>query len=498
MRLAQAVLLASLVAVLASCSESTAPDEPPASMIVVSGNLQVGGVGQPLSAPLVVRVLTASGKAVKGQVVNFRVTAGGGDVYAGVGVTDGSGYASEIWTLGTVAGDHHRVEARAVDPRTGSPLVGTFGATALPGPVVTVDVEPDSVRFDAAGQTARLTAAAWDQYGNLVSDAVFTWSSDEEAVATVAQTGQVTSVGDGTANISASSGGIPASTVAIVAPDLNWIAFVRRLDNADDRTDEIYVMRPDGSQQTRITTRFGQDRSPSYSPDGRRIAFAHGPDGAQTLWVMNRDGSNLVQIPTPGDAGDPEWSPDGTQLTFSNMPVCGALWCGVGLFKVNVDGTGLAQLTFGTDARPAWSPDGQRIAFTRMVEAYTTCFWDVFVMNADGSNVTRLTNTGGSCGSGFAGWPAWSPDGQWIAFVSARTGNTEIYVMRPDGSDVTQLTFSGSSDDVPTWSPDGTRIVFQSDRDTPGSPDIYIMAANGGNQTRLTTHSQVDWLPAWR
>lgn len=219
--MAQAVLLASLVAVLASCSESTAPDEPPASMIVVSGNLQVGGVGQPLSAPLVVRVLTASGKAVKGQVVNFRVTAGGGDVYAGVGVTDGSGYASEIWTLGTVAGDHHRVEARAVDPRTGAPLVfGTFGATATPGPVATVDIEPDSVRFDAAGETLQLTAAAWDQYGNVAPTAVLTWSSGDESVATVDPSGLVTAVGIGATTVSAetASGAGGSALVSVISP----------------------------------------------------------------------------------------------------------------------------------------------------------------------------------------------------------------------------------------------------------------------------------------
>src|SRR5207249_7370210 len=82
-----------------------------------------------------------------------------------------------------------------------------------------------------------------------------------------------------------------------------------------------------------------------------------------------------------------------------------------------------------TDGAPAWSPDGQRIAFVSYGDE------EIYVMNADGSAVTRLTNN-----AGFDGGPAWSPDGQKLAFVTYRDGNEEIYVMSPDGSAQTRLT----------------------------------------------------------
>ena len=245
------LLSASLSAALVSCGESTAPQEPPASLIIVSGNRQVSAVGQPLPSPLVVRVLTASGKAVKGQVVNFRVTAGGGDVFAGVSITDASGYSSELWTLGTAAGDHHRVEARAVDTRTGAPLVyATFEATALPGPVATIDVTPDSVSLGGAGEVAQLTAAAWDQYGNAILGVAFAWSSGDEAVATVNQTGLVTGVGSGTTTVSARSGaGAGDSTWVTLATPLGIVLWYRMDGDATDasaraRHGTIYAVSP--------------------------------------------------------------------------------------------------------------------------------------------------------------------------------------------------------------------------------------------------------------
>jgi TolB protein len=116
---------------------------------------------------------------------------------------------------------------------------------------------------------------------------------------------------------------------------------------------------------------------------------------------------------------------------------------------------------------------------------------DVWVMNADGTGRTRLTD---HPAEDFD--PSWSPDGSKIAFRSHRDGNVEVYVMDADGTDQTNLTRSPTSDYSPDWSPDGTRIAFASDRD--GDPnEIYVMDADGSNQTRITRNPGIDEYPTW-
>jgi TolB protein len=105
--------------------------------------------------------------------------------------------------------------------------------------------------------------------------------------------------------------------------------------------------------------------------------------------------------------------------------------------------------------------------------------FEIYVMNANGSGVTRLTRNAASDRQ-----PAWSADGKKIAFVSDRAGNDEIYVMKADGTGVTRLTTNAASDEAPAWSPNGARIAFQTNRD--GHFEIYVMNANGSGVTRLT------------
>ena len=130
----------------------------------------------------------------------------------------------------------------------------------------------------------------------------------------------------------------------------------------------------------------------------------------------------------------------------------------------------------GTD--PAWSPDGTKIAFESRLGGSTL---DICVMNADGSNQTKLTN---SAAEDFQ--PAWSPDGSKIAFESFQpeTKNGDIWVMNADGSNQINLTNSRAQEGGPAWSPDGSKIAFNWN---PGyHDDIWVMKADGSNKTKLT------------
>lgn len=177
------LLLALLAAASAACGSSsggdatpvgptgpTGPSIRPAAIQLVSGNVQEGVVAAELPAPLVVRVVDAAGGPIAGQVVNFRVTAGEGSVFAGVGLTSAAGLAQERWTLGSTAGIQ-TLEARAVDPATGAAIVfATFQATARPAAPAQVSIVSGSGQAGAVSSLLPLPleAKVSDRHGNAV------------------------------------------------------------------------------------------------------------------------------------------------------------------------------------------------------------------------------------------------------------------------------------------------------------------------------------------
>ena len=226
-------------------------------------------------------------------------------------------------------------------------------------------------------------------------------------------------------------------------PPPSDIAFVRW---HDDVNFEIYVMNADGSGQTRLTDDPGFDGSPSWSPDGSRIAFQSFRDGDgipnPEIYVMNADGSGQTRLTdNPGFDGSPSWSPDGGLIAFQSERDKNP-----DIYVMNADGSGQIRLTDDPEAdwSPSWSPDGSRIAF----ESDRDGNFEIYVMNADGSGQTRLTDD-----PAYDGSPSWSPDGQRIAFDSVRDENSEIYVMNADGSGQTRLTDNPATDGSPSWSP---------------------------------------------
>lgn len=232
---------------------------------------------------------------------------------------------------------------------------------------------------------------------------------------------------------------------------------------------EIYVMNANGTDVSQLTNGTGDNYHPSWSLDGRRIAFSSYKDGDYGIYVMNADGTGVSRL-TSGVS--PDWSPVGQQIAFSS---------GSEVYVMNADGTGVSYLTDGIS--PAWSPDGQQIAFS----SHRDGNWNIYVINSDGSNLTRLTNHQDD------DWdPAWSPDGRRIAFVARRHDINEIYVMTADGKQQTRLIRNHR---YPAWSPDGQRIAIETFRT--GNSEIWALNADGSNRTRLTNHPADDLDPAW-
>lgn len=248
---------------------------------------------------------------------------------------------------------------------------------------------------------------------------------------------------------------------------------------------EVYVMNPDGTDQTRITFDPRVNQQPDISPDGRQIVFCGNqitdtnPEGDLEIFVMEADGSSVRQLTFNGAADAwPRWSPNGKQIVFhSNVDG------NFEIYIINSDGTDLSRVTdySGLDQFPEWSPDGKQLAIRRDT--------DIYLIDIDGTNPIQLTND-----AAVDQMASWSPNGRLIAFMSFREGYCSVFVMNSDGSDPTNLTPKPDGipanqfcSRAPAWWRNGQQIYFSSFRpETNLFENIFVMNSDGGEVTRLT------------
>jgi Tol biopolymer transport system component len=254
---------------------------------------------------------------------------------------------------------------------------------------------------------------------------------------------------------------------------------------------DIYIVDIHGGGLRRLTEGRDRDIEPAWSPDGHQIAFVRDyRDGSGSgIYVANADGSGLTNlIRHAGPYGYPTWSPDGSRIAFTagvrDSPVD---WT-ESLYVMNADGSNLRRLTdpaMLVYSPPSWSPDGMRIVFNGSI---TLERGGIFVVHADGSGLAYLS-------SGFV--PSWSPDRTRIAFVFWDNVGPHLASMTDDGSDVTILADVFSSLNPPSWSPDGRQVAFF--HAPHGYNQIHIINSDGTGLAAVTDSggSRDDILPKW-
>src|SRR6266496_83007 len=252
----------------------------------------------------------------------------------------------------------------------------------------------------------------------------------------------------------------------------------------------LYVTDTSGTPPERVVPQDESSYEPTWSPDGRYVAFTRQTQTSPSSWdyqVTVLDTETGVETPLsvgPRDNFSPAWSPNGQQIAFLSRSKDSTN--GATIRIIQSTGTGTREL--GTAhyyvRAPRWAPDGTRLAVTDSAV-------EVAIVDANTGALVKVLSPGFS--------PAWSPDGSTIAFVCSGQSAAAICLIDVDGQN--QRVISDSSDYQPAWSPDGTYLAVESWRrpfNQSPDADVYLMRADGTGQKQLTLGVTWDREPAWR
>ena len=284
---------------------------------------------------------------------------------------------------------------------------------------------------------------------------------------------------------------VPAANAATPVPPMV-------LTSDRDGDNEIYLRAANGTLQ-QLTRNRADDFGAVWSPDGRRLAFVSNRDGDPEIFVMNANGTGLRQLTRnsktpqgmPISDNAPAWSPNGRMLAFVSTRDGGE----AEIYRMNADGTRQVRLTrtaaVVTDHTPAWSPGGHYIVFNSDRAGYDNV--EIYRMRANGTEVVRLTRTAAGIDDNA---PEYSPDGRRIVFSSTRSGNQhDLFIMNANGTGVTRLGGATGLDDVfPRWTADGRSVVYSTFPGPNGSPaeDVWVIGADGKDRRQVTTSAAAE------
>jgi Tol biopolymer transport system component len=262
------------------------------------------------------------------------------------------------------------------------------------------------------------------------------------------------------------------------APGAHRIAFSSRRSGLP----QIYVMNPDGTGVSRISSAIQSAMTPRWSPAGDRIAFVGG-DSLETelqIFVVSPDGSDQIDLTkAPGTLNwDPSWSPDGSRIAFTSKRDGNPE-----IYVMRFDGSGQQRLTNNpaVDSTPRWSPTGDAITFLSNRDGKN----EIYSIRPNGSDQVPVTTPPHDVAE-----YSWSRS-RTLAFSSSLTGSIEIYTMAWDGSGERQLTSDSLNQMEPTWSPDGRKIAYQA------SDGMHILSEDGSNDNWVPNSNYLGFGLAW-
>ena len=245
----------------------------------------------------------------------------------------------------------------------------------------------------------------------------------------------------------------------------------------------LYLQRTDGTAVTRLTSDDSDNAFPTFSPDGKTIAFCSTRTGVWNVYTMDTDGRSVVTVTTgPAQCVHPSFSPDGTRLVYSSLGGRSRQW---ELWVVTLATGEKRQVSYGLF--PTWSPnrDVDRIAFQRARERGSRWF-SLWTLDLSNGEAHRTTEVAVSSNAAVVS-PTWSPDGQRLAFATvldpskhaARTarGEQDVWTIAADGTDRRRLTDGNGVNLSPCWSNDG-RVYFVSNRG--GTENVWSVRPEAG------------------